>query len=333
MIKKNNIIAILTEPYKFELIVKNMPFVQDDYVLVEYLYCGICGGDYSAYCGYRQTYPISLGHEFIAKVISVGDSVKTIMQGQYVVSDFNYRCGSCAYCDSKQSHLCTKNDIGLFSNRGFSKYATIHSSYLAVIEPPNYLPRACLIEPLSCVIHACQTMNIKSGTHILLCGGGGIGMLFCFLLSRVFQNIEITIAEINQQKMEFLCKHFGVKSYCPQNNKHDLIIDCSNSISGLKFSLNNAYQGERICIMSHLYGLETSFVYEQACKKELRCYFPLRNGEKTNLFTATHYIKNFWTSEDDVMLCIYDNIETAFKEKSSNSFCKQIIQTTTLCVP
>ena len=128
MIEKNNIIAILTEPYKFELIVKNMPFVQDEYVLVEYLYCGICGGDYSAYCGYRQTYPISLGHEFIAKVISVGDSVKTIMQGQYVVSDFNFRCGSCVYCDSKQSHLCMKNDIGLFSNRGFSKYATIQTS-------------------------------------------------------------------------------------------------------------------------------------------------------------------------------------------------------------
>lgn len=333
MNRKNNIIAILTQPYKFELIVKNTPVIEDDYVLVEYLYCGICGGDYSAYCGYRQAYPISLGHEFIAKVVSVGNSVKTIIPGQYVVSDFNFRCSNCIYCHSKQSHLCIKNNIGLFSNRGFSQYAAIHSSYLAVIEPPDYLPRACLIEPLSCVIHACQTINIKRGAHVLLCGGGSIGMLFCFLLSRVFQDIEITVAEINQQKLDFLCKHFGVKAYCPQsNNMHNIIIDCSNTVSGLKFSLDNASRGEQICIMSHLYGLETSFVYEQACKKELHCYFPLRNGEKTNLFTAAHYIKTLWTSEDDSMLYVYDNVETAFEEKATNPFCKQIIKTTSLCI-
>ena len=84
--------------------------------------------------------------------------------------------------------------------------------------------------------------------------------------------------------------------------------------------------------MSHLYGLETSFVYEQICKKELHCYFPLRNGEKNNMLLAAKYIKEFWKDEYDEMLSIYNNIDMAFREKSSNSFCKQIIHSEILSI-
>lgn len=334
MNKKNNIVALFTAPQKIELVKQSMPIAQANYVLVEYLYCSICGGDYSVYCGHRKTYPISLGHEFVGRVIAVGEKVQDIIPGQYVVSDFNFRCNECIYCFSNQSHLCIKNDAGLFSNRGFATYASIHSSYLMSIEPPDYLPRACLIEPLSCVIHACHIADVKEGMKVLICGGGGIGMLFCFLLQRVFNNIEVTLAEINSQKMNLIQKYFHIKPYYCQNEyNYDLVIDCSNSISGLKFALDNTYRGKQICIMSHLYGLETSFVYEQACKKELRCHFPLRNGQHNNLLEAAQYINLFWTYEDDEMLSIYDDISLAFKEKSFNPFCKQIVKCTALCMP
>ena len=115
-----NIIAMFNEPNKVKLIKNSMPATEEEYVNIEYLYCGICGGDYSVYRGYRQSYSVSLGHEFVARVISVGQSVKNIHPGQYVVSDFNYRCNECIYCKTNRSHLCIKNDIGLFSNRGFA---------------------------------------------------------------------------------------------------------------------------------------------------------------------------------------------------------------------
>lgn len=332
MNNSENIIALFTEPHKVELIRDSISITQAEYVCVEYLYCGICGGDYSVYCGYRQAYPVSLGHEFVAKVVSVGRSVTNIHPEQYVVSDFNFRCNECVYCVTNQSHLCLKNDIGLFSNRGFARYANIHSSYLVPIQPPEYLPRACLIEPLSCVIHACHIAGIRQGMQILVCGGGGIGMLFCFLLRRVYGNINITLAEKNPRKTSLLCKHFSVQKYSAETEqKYDLIVDCSNSISGLKFSLDNTKRGNDICIMSHLYGLETSFVYEQACKKELHCSFPLRNGERNNLLLAAEYINQYWTREYDDMLTIYDDIDIAFKEKQTNSFCKQIVCSSALC--
>lgn len=331
--KHDNVVAIFTELKKIELVKQPMPTISEEDVLIEYLYCGICGGDYSVYCGNRKPYPISLGHEFVGKILSVGKNVLEFSPGQYVVSDFNYRCNKCKYCTNNQTHLCVDNNIQLFSNRGFAKYASVHHSYLVPIAPPDYLPRACLIEPLSCVIHACNILDIKTGMNILICGGGGIGMLFCFIFSNIVQNVNVTIAETNSKKAELLYKNFRHNQYYTSTQReYDLIIDCSNSLDGLKFSLAHTPCGGRICIMSHLYGLETSFVYEQICKKELQCYFPLRNGEKENLLLATKYINQFWKNEYDEMLNIYNNIETAFHEKSSNSFCKQIVHSAALCI-
>lgn len=326
-----NIIALFTEPNKVELIKNSISATQDEYVYIEYLYCGICGGDYSVYCGYRQPYPVSLGHEFVAKVISVGKSVTNIHPGQYVISDFNYRCNECYYCKTNRSHLCAKNDIGLFSNRGFARYANVHSSYLVPISPPEYLPRACLIEPLSCVIHACNTVGIHHRMNILICGGGGIGMLFCFLLRSIYQEINITLVEKNPNKSKLLCDHFLIRSYEHDvNKKYDLIVDCSNSTKGLKFALDCAQKGNKICVMSHLYGLDTTFVYEEACKKELSCLFPLRNGNRNNLMVASEYIAQYWLSEYDDMLTIYDDIALAFREKEESPFCKQIVKSLAL---
>lgn len=334
MNERKNIIAMFTAPQKIELVASPLPVLESDYVCVEYLYCGICAGDYSVYRGYRHTFPISLGHEFVGRVLFCGNTVQGILPGQYVVSDFNYRCTKCVYCCSHQSHLCEQNNKTLFSNRGFAKYANIHFSYLVAIDPPVHLPRACLIEPLSCVIHACSYVGIKKGMKILICGGGGIGMLFCFYLRRVGKDIDITVAEVNTHKREMLVERFHVYEFNDKSNTiYDLVIDCSDSTTGLAFSLSKARRGGQMCIMSHLYGLDTSFVYEEICKNELKCAFPIRNGEKRNLELSAGYINCYWTSEDDNMLIIYDDIHAAFNEKGTSTYCEQIVRSTCLGIP
>ena len=163
--------------------------------------------------------------------------------------------------------------------------------------------------------------------------GGGIGMLFCFLLRSIYKEISITLAEENPNKSKLLCDHFLIQPYVSDsNNIYDLIVDCSNSITGLRFALDCAQRGNRVCVMSHLYGLDTTFVYEQACKKELRCSFPLRNGERNNLLLADEYLEQYWLKEYDDMLIVYDDVIAAFKEKEENQFCKQIVQSSSLCI-
>lgn len=325
MIPHNNI-AVFTAPYTINIESKQVPDIPPDYVRIKYLYCGICGGDYSTFLGRRACYPISLGHEFVGEIIDCNENVHNFHCGQIIISDFNYRCGECIFCRKNQSHLCVQNNIELFSNRGFANFAVIHTNYLTAISPPTYLPRACLMEPLSCVIHACESAHAKRGMRILLCGGGSLGMLFCFYLSRVLGNISIDVCESVETRMHLLESRFPVARYQDdRKSEYDLIIDCSNTVSGLMFSLSHTPIGGNICVLSHLYGLDTSFVYEQICKKELNCTFPLRNGPQKNLKAAIEYINHFWDSGDDTLLSIYKSISQAFHTKAAAASCKQII--------
>lgn len=298
-----------------------------EFVTVKYLFCGICGGDYSVYCGRRNSYPASLGHEFVAKIIAIGKNVKNFSIGDLVVSDFNYRCGKCKYCNTGKSHLCLENNIQKFSNRGFALYGNIHQNYLHKIPAFSFLPKACLIEPLSCVIHAAETLWPRINSSIVVNGCGSIGMLFIFYLTRVLNYTNVKIIETNEKRCENILTNFSVEAYNPSKTENiDIIIECSNSLEGLRNILELCPQGIDICIMSHLYGLDTAFVYEIICKKELNASFPLRNGEADNITLATSYIDDFWNSEDNYLIGIYDNVAEAFLHKASAACNKQIVQ-------
>lgn len=318
---------IVIAPYTIKMVESSLDKPKEQYTTIKYLYCGICGGDYSTYIGRRSNYPISLGHEFIGRVIDVGKNVNTLHEGDYVISDFNYRCGKCKNCKALKTHLCYKNNIQKFSNRGFAQYANVHENYLHTIPKMKFFPKACLIEPLSCVIHACNLCKITPDMNLVINGCGSIGMLFVFYLTQILCCKKIYIIENNQTRKRNILTHFGVNEF----RKHqvaniNLIIECSNTDAGIKNALTLTDKGNTICIMSHVYGMDTSFIYEQMCKKELFPVFPLRNGNLENIKLAIDIIYNKWSDKFNALLGIYDNIDYAFKTKPNSPFNKQIIQ-------
>lgn len=322
----NNTTYFLTAPYTFQKRETILPEPEKDFVTVKFLYCGVCGSDYSKYIGRRDDkYPISLGHEFVAQVVSVGNDVTEIAENDFVVSDLNFRCNECDFCKDKKSHLCLQNGIGKFSNRAFSNYANIHKNYLYRIPLFSYLPKACLIEPLSCVLHACEHLHIPSEYAVLINGCGSIGMLFAFYIKKILQHDNIKILEINEQRSTNIQKQFNISSY-KEGDTFDVIIECSNSVEGLQHALQLSKCGKVICIMSHLYGVDTSFVYDTICKKELYPIFPLRNGEPENIHLAVSYLHSFWKEQYNNMLVIYNNPIDAFEGKAQDNFNKQIVK-------
>jgi L-iditol 2-dehydrogenase len=291
---------------------------------VRFFYCGICGGDYSVYLGRRKVYPVSLGHEFVGEVIQVGDNVRNVKPGEFVVSDFNYRCGECTYCENEQTHLCVNNNIQKFSNRGFAQYADIKADYLFNTPYTCPEPQACFIEPLSCVIHAIDQCKITNQSRVLVVGCGNIGTMACFYLHKIKELKDIDVLENNSNRLVRVKQCFDVGE-ADRNKKYDCIIECSNSVSGMESALDHTSHGGYICIISHLYGLETSFIYEQLCKKEIHALFPLRNGNAQNMRHAINYIHDYWVSDYNILLEIYKSIHQAFKDKEHCICNKQII--------
>lgn len=330
----NNTVFLLTGPRAFERrIIQLDDEVPKGHVLVEFEHCGICGGDYSCYIGRREGYPKTLGHEFIARVLETGPGVSTVKDGDLVVSDLNYRCGECPKCRAGESHLCKSNDAGLFSNRGFADKAIIHQSYLCKVDQgalPS-LPDFCLIEPLSCVIHACDIALRSSDKEILVIGGGSIGMLFCLALRAFAPLAEVTVAEVNEARRHNLMSVFDVREFAPGCGDHDLVIDASNSLSGISLALSQTVPGGRLCVMSHLYGEETSFVYEQICQKELRASFPLRNGERSTMDRAYSLLKGQWRERHECLIETFPNVVDAMEAKALAPSCKQVVSLRAAC--
>ena len=299
----------------------------NEFVLVKVLFCGICGGDYSCYIGRRNSYPISLGHEFVAKIIEVGNNVTEYKAGDIVVSDLNFRCGECEFCLSGKSHLCISNNIELFSNRAFYQYMIIHSSYLVKLETIDELYRYSLVEPLSCIIHAFDHVSMP---HTLLINGcGSIGMLAAFYAKFVLKIDNIFTRDTIKEKEIALHNCFSISPLDSESlDQFDCIFECSNSVDGAIYIIKKAKSGINICFMSHLYGEETSLIYETICKKELKVAFPLRNGEKNNLLFAHQILKKYWKAKYDSLLAIYDynKINEVFESKNTNTSCKQILK-------
>lgn len=322
---------ILIGPGQFQHIEKDLIHTPPKgYVLLQVNYCGVCGGDHSCYLGRRKEYPKSLGHEFVGTVITTGKEVYTLKPGDFVISDLNYRCGKCVYCTNGKSHLCLHNNDEHFSNRAFFQYMLIDESYLYPVQiKPSLLYRAALIEPLSCTIHA----HSQFGDHqekILINGCGSIGTLLSFYLTRgpTDCRCNIFLYDTNTHRKQALAHLLGTRYIDhPIAESFDSVYECTNSVAGMKNALKSVKQGGSFCCISHLYGEETSFIYEGICKKELRPVFPLRNGNPANLLAAIRAIETCWDADLDQLIGIYPfhKLPDVFSGKEQLTSNKQII--------
>src|SRR5712691_11746205 len=89
----------LIAPRQLERRVVVLPPPPEGWARIRFHYCGLCGSDLAQYEGRRSiSYPRFIGHEFVATVEAVSPSVAGIGAGDLVLSDLNYRCGSCYQC-------------------------------------------------------------------------------------------------------------------------------------------------------------------------------------------------------------------------------------------
>lgn len=80
-------------------------------------------------------------------------------------------------------------------------------------------------------------------------------------------------------------------------------------------------------MMSHLYGLDTSFIYEKICQKEIHPLFPLRNGNRDNIFLAIQIIQKYWKTKYEQTIEIFpiSKIQQVFNNKKEMTSNKQVL--------
>jgi alcohol dehydrogenase/L-iditol 2-dehydrogenase len=160
-----------------------VPDIGDDDVLLAVGAVSVCGSDvHQAYgsASWPINVPVTLGHEFGGTIAAVGRAVKSVREGDRVVSETAaVICGRCGMCRSGRYNLCpSRKGFGYGVNGAMAQFVRVPERCLHHV--PDSLPfdLACLTEPHAVAYNAmCVNATIRPGDLVVVLGPGPIGLL------------------------------------------------------------------------------------------------------------------------------------------------------------
>lgn len=185
-------------------------------VLVEPLWCGICGTDLHEYTAgpivtatrphplTGVTIPQVLGHEFSATVREVGSDVGSVAIGDRVSIMPLIYCGRCDMCRRGANHLCrTMACTGLSApTGGLAELAVVEEYQVARLPEEVTDVQGAIVEPAAVALYGVERSRMRPGDRVLVTGAGPIGALVALAASALGAG-QILIGEPNPRRAEF----------------------------------------------------------------------------------------------------------------------------------
>jgi L-iditol 2-dehydrogenase len=147
-----------------------------------------CGTDVKTYKRGHPKYtpPTLFGHEFAGDVVAVGSAVERFTPGMRVVSGNTAPCNECYFCKRGQPNLCDDLTVNLGA---FAEYIRVPGRLVRqnTFVLPDHLSyrEAAIAEPLGCVVHGQDLLQIQPGESVAIVGAGGpIGLMHVQLALR-----------------------------------------------------------------------------------------------------------------------------------------------------
>jgi len=260
-------------------------------VRIKSVMTGICGTDRGIVNGKLSfSYPpkdynfLILGHEALGRVEEVGEGVKELKKGDYVVPVVRRGCGVCLNCKIGRQDFCeTGNFIeaGIRGKHGFMREEYVDDEKYLVKVPEEVVDIAVLTEPFSNVVKAingllfvqrrmvwnCEDSSFECRTAFVV-GTGPIGTFFSLLLRTLGFDVYILNKRDASPTEEYIAEKIGATFVDTEKESDklpptDLIVDTSGVPSAFiplmkKMKHNSALilfgtiEGERAEITSDL---------------------------------------------------------------------------------
>ena len=162
---------------------------------------GVCHSDWNVVTGATTNpLPAVLGHEGAGVVVSVGEGVGNVSEGDHVVLSWLPACGRCFYCTHGRHVLCDVAMEDMFrgtlpggalrlSQNGDSLY---HYSYLSAFAERCIVPEGCCVRVredapfevaalVGCAVMtgygaAVKRAEVREGDTVAIFGAGGVGL-------------------------------------------------------------------------------------------------------------------------------------------------------------
>ncbi len=197
--------AVLSSPGKIILEEADIPRPSDGELLVKVAAALTCGTDLKAFLRGHSLIPMPgpFGHEFSGIVIGKGKGARKFRIGDPVMAVHSAPCLDCDYCRMGLFNLC-RNIMSTKVLGAFAEYVLLPGHIVkqnAFIKPENLsFSEAAFLEPLACVVHGMEPLNIGKGDTVFIIGAGPIGLLHLLLAKSRGAKVMITGLEDERLK-------------------------------------------------------------------------------------------------------------------------------------
>lgn len=157
--------------------------------------CGICGSDLHEYLD-GPLYipvrphpltgvapPVTLGHEFMGRVVAAGPDVRQVRAGDRVAVNPCLVCATCRWCRRGQVNHCARlATLGLSRDGAFAPLVAAPAASCHALPPEVGDAAGALVEPLAVAVHAVRRARVSPGARAVVVGAGPIGLLLLQVL-------------------------------------------------------------------------------------------------------------------------------------------------------
>jgi len=195
-----------------KLAVKEVPVPQvekPNQVLLEVEIAGICGTDLHILevpPGHPATPGAILGHEYVGRVLEVGDEVRSVQPDDRVVVAPNLACEICGPCREGRPNQCEHfTTLGIYLDGGFARYNVAPER--ALFKIPETLPaeEAVFTELLSCVVGGTEKVRLQPGETVAILGSGPVGLMFALVFKAAGAG-KIIMTDVAPYRLEYAAR-------------------------------------------------------------------------------------------------------------------------------
>jgi L-iditol 2-dehydrogenase len=165
--------ALLTQPFRIDIVDRDLPSMSRSQVRVRVLQCGVCTSELDMWAGKAiEKLPAALGHEVAGVVEEVGDDVATVRIGDKVA----------VWVDGG----------------GFAEQAVVEERHCVPVADGVAYP--AVAEPLACVVNAVELAAPSLADDVVIIGAGYMGNLLQ-MVTALKGPRTITVADIRQDAL------------------------------------------------------------------------------------------------------------------------------------
>lgn len=214
---KNMITYTYIGPHEFSVTEKPKPVLKDERdAIVRVTLGSICTSDLHIKHGSvpRAVPGITVGHEMVGVVESIGSAVKTVRPGDRVAVNVETFCGECFFCRHGYVNNCTDPDggwaLGCRIDGGQAEYVRVPHADQGLSRIPDSVSdeQALFVgDILATGFWAAKISGITVDDTVLIIGAGptGICTLLCTMLK---QPKRIIVCEKSEERLQFVREHY-----------------------------------------------------------------------------------------------------------------------------